>query len=256
MLNKSFAGQRSNSGAASAQWAKRERNRALTRKEGKSINLSLHYLEQVIIALQQKQRSHSKGKGANSGYVPYRNSVLTSVLRDSLGGNCRTVFIATLNPEPEFTEESVSTCRFAQRCGMLTSYIAVNKQEDISATVKRLKAQNKKIKTELSQALRMLYKVGFSDAAIREALQRGELHLEGNKQLALFARDLGKQDERACEHLVRDFLNKPPHYPTGHVSDFFSLNAIPRDSSGIPEWWVKVRDMAQAQLCMTLLKVS
>uniref|UniRef100_A0A3P8RW44 Kinesin family member 6 n=1 Tax=Amphiprion percula TaxID=161767 RepID=A0A3P8RW44_AMPPE len=46
--------------------------------EAKYINLSLHYLEQVIIALSEKNRSH----------IPYRNSMLTSVLRDSLGGNC------------------------------------------------------------------------------------------------------------------------------------------------------------------------
>ena len=49
-------------------------------KEARYINLSLHYLEQVIIALQEKQK-----------YVPYRNSMMTSVLRDSLGGNCKTV---------------------------------------------------------------------------------------------------------------------------------------------------------------------
>uniref|UniRef100_A0A3B5LVH7 Kinesin family member 6 n=1 Tax=Xiphophorus couchianus TaxID=32473 RepID=A0A3B5LVH7_9TELE len=54
--------------------------------EAKYINLSLHYLEQVIIALSEKNRSH----------IPYRNSMLTSVLRDSLGGNCMTTMIATM----------------------------------------------------------------------------------------------------------------------------------------------------------------
>ncbi|XP_010180813.1 PREDICTED: kinesin-like protein KIF6, partial [Mesitornis unicolor] len=55
--------------------------------EAKYINLSLHYLEQVIIALAEKNRSH----------IPYRNSMMTSVLRDSLGGNCMTTMIATLS---------------------------------------------------------------------------------------------------------------------------------------------------------------
>lgn len=54
-------------------------------KEAKYINLSLHYLEQVIIALQER----SQGKPRH--HIPYRNSMMTSVLRDSLGGNCLTV---------------------------------------------------------------------------------------------------------------------------------------------------------------------
>lgn len=57
-------------------------------KEAKYINLSLHYLEQVIIAL------HEKATGKRS-HIPYRNSMMTSVLRDSLGGNCKTTMVAT-----------------------------------------------------------------------------------------------------------------------------------------------------------------
>jgi len=68
--------------------------------QGKYINLSLHYLEQVIVALQER------GKG-NRMHIPYRNSMMTSVLRDSLGGNCRTVFIVTLNAEFDFVDESM-----------------------------------------------------------------------------------------------------------------------------------------------------
>ena len=86
-------------------------NSRLTRKEGKSINLSLHYLEQVILALQ-----NNKANKHGVTHIPYRNSTMTCVLRDSLGGNCRTVFIATVNCEPEYIDETISTCRFAQRC--------------------------------------------------------------------------------------------------------------------------------------------
>lgn len=57
--------------------------------EAKYINLSLHYLEQVIVALSESGRSH----------IPYRNSMMTSVLRDSLGGNCMTTMIATISVE-------------------------------------------------------------------------------------------------------------------------------------------------------------
>lgn len=74
--------------------------------EAKYINRSLSYLEQVIIAL------HEKAKGTRV-HVPYRNSMMTSILRDSLGGNCKTVMIANLSPDIENEEESISTARFA-----------------------------------------------------------------------------------------------------------------------------------------------
>ena len=47
-------------------------------------------------------------------FVPYRNSMMTSVLRDSLGGNCKTVMVATMSTEESYLDETISTCRFAQ----------------------------------------------------------------------------------------------------------------------------------------------
>ena len=58
----------------------------------------------VIVALSEKKRDH----------VPYRNSILTSVLRDSLGGNALTTMIATISLEKRNLQESLATCRFAQ----------------------------------------------------------------------------------------------------------------------------------------------
>jgi kinesin family protein 6/9 len=72
--------------------------------EAKYINTSLFFLEMVIVALYEKA---TKGRT----HVPYRNSMMTSVLRDSLGGNCKTIMIATINPEACHSEESLSTCR-------------------------------------------------------------------------------------------------------------------------------------------------
>lgn len=66
---------------------------------------------QVILSLRSKKNTVAKGY-----HVPYRNSMLTSVLRGSLGGNCKSIFIATLNPENDFVDESISSCRFMQRC--------------------------------------------------------------------------------------------------------------------------------------------
>ena len=49
--------------------------------------------------------------------------MMTTVLRDSLGGNCRTVMIATVTAEAEQVDESISTCRFAQRVAMISNQV-------------------------------------------------------------------------------------------------------------------------------------
>lgn len=85
--------------------------------EAKYINLSLSYLEQVIIALHEKATTH------NSRYIPYRNSLLTTILKDSLGGNCKTVMVANLSTDVENIDEMISTVRFAQRCAKLENQV-------------------------------------------------------------------------------------------------------------------------------------
>jgi kinesin family protein 6/9 len=89
------------------------------KNEAKYINKSLSYLEQVIIALYER----SKGTRA---HVPYRNSMMTSILRDSLGGNCKTVMIATLSVDKASEDETLSTARFAHRCQKLVNDVSVN----------------------------------------------------------------------------------------------------------------------------------
>ena len=81
-------------------------------KEAKYINLSLHYLEHVIICL------NKKAQGENV-HIPYRNSLLTLFLRDSLGGNSKTRVIATVNMEEADIEETIPTCKFLQRVALV-----------------------------------------------------------------------------------------------------------------------------------------
>lgn len=108
--------------------------------EAKYINLSLHYLEQVIVALSEKSRSH----------IPYRNSMMTSVLRDSLGGNCMTTMIATCSLEKKNIDESISTCRFAQRVAMIKNDVLLNEEIDPKLLIAQLKAEVQRLKDELA----------------------------------------------------------------------------------------------------------
>ncbi|XP_078254896.1 kinesin-like protein KIF6 isoform X2 [Rhinoraja longicauda] len=108
--------------------------------EAKYINLSLTYLEQVIIALAEKNRAH----------IPYRNSMMTSVLRDSLGGNCMTTMVATLSVDKRNLEESISTCRFAQRVALIKNEAILNEEIDPRLVTLRLKKEIQQLKDELA----------------------------------------------------------------------------------------------------------
>ncbi|XP_041668171.1 kinesin-like protein KIF6 [Cheilinus undulatus] len=138
--------------------------------EAKYINLSLHYLEQVIIALSEKNRSH----------IPYRNSMLTSVLRDSLGGNCMTTMIATMGVDRRNLDESISTCRFAQRVALIKNEAVLNEELDPSLLIARLKREIQSLKEELEMVT-------------------GE---QRNDQLAV-------EERQQLEELVRAFLDDP-----------------------------------------------
>nr|XP_002124970.1 kinesin-like protein KIF6 [Ciona intestinalis] len=108
--------------------------------EAKYINLSLHFLEQVIVALSEKKRQH----------IPYRNSMMTSVLRDSLGGNCMTTMIATVAVDKKNLDESISTCRFAQRVAMIKNEATLNEELDPKLMIIRLKKEVQGLKDELA----------------------------------------------------------------------------------------------------------
>merc|ERR1712008_636261 len=85
-------------------------------KEATKINLSLSALGNVISALVDGKSSH----------IPYRDSKLTRLLQDSLGGNARTVMVANLGPASYNYEESVTTLRFANRAKNIKNKPRIN----------------------------------------------------------------------------------------------------------------------------------
>eukprot|EP00958_Prasinococcus_capsulatus_P000460 scaffold40_cov413-Prasinococcus_capsulatus_cf.AAC.3 len=75
--------------------------------------------------------------------------MMTSVLRDSLGGNCKTTMIANISIQQEHLDESISTCRFAQRVAMISNTVMVNEELDPDLVIKRLKQEVKELKEEI-----------------------------------------------------------------------------------------------------------
>uniref|UniRef100_A0AAR2JXX8 Kinesin family member 13A n=1 Tax=Pygocentrus nattereri TaxID=42514 RepID=A0AAR2JXX8_PYGNA len=115
-------------------------------KEGSNINKSLTTLGCVISALADQ----SAGKGKNK-FVPYRDSVLTWLLKDNLGGNSKTAMIATVSPAADNYEETLSTLRYADRAKRIVNHAVVN--EDPNARIIReLREEVEKLREQLSQA--------------------------------------------------------------------------------------------------------
>jgi len=97
-----------------------------TLEEAKKINQSLSALGNCIYALGQKKRGH----------IPYRDSKLTHILRESLGGNCKTTLLITCSPHKLNIEETISTLKFGQRAKKLKNEISQNKEKTVEELTK------------------------------------------------------------------------------------------------------------------------
>uniref|UniRef100_A0A8D0AN83 Kinesin family member 13B n=1 Tax=Sander lucioperca TaxID=283035 RepID=A0A8D0AN83_SANLU len=115
-------------------------------KEGSNINKSLTTLGLVISALAEQGSTKNKNK-----FVPYRDSVLTWLLKDCLGGNSRTAMVATVSPSADNYEETLSTLRYADRAKSIVNHAVVN--EDPNARIIReLREEVEKLRVQLTQA--------------------------------------------------------------------------------------------------------
>uniref|UniRef100_A0A6Q2WU84 Kinesin family member 13Bb n=1 Tax=Esox lucius TaxID=8010 RepID=A0A6Q2WU84_ESOLU len=113
-------------------------------KEGSNINKSLSTLGLVISALADQGAGKTK-------FVPYRDSVLTWLLKDSLGGNSRTAMVATVSPAADNYDETLSTLRYADRAKSIVNHAVIN--EDPNARIIReLREEVEKLREQLTKA--------------------------------------------------------------------------------------------------------
>jgi len=107
-------------------------------KEGIKINLSLTALGNVISALVDGKSTH----------IPYRDSKLTRLLQDSLGGNTKTVMIAAVSPADYNYDETLSTLRYASRAKSIKNKPKVN-EDPKDALLKEYELEIKRLKEML-----------------------------------------------------------------------------------------------------------
>ncbi|CAL9702874.1 unnamed protein product [Knipowitschia caucasica] len=120
-------------------------------KEGANINKSLTTLGKVISALAEVDNCTSKSKKKKkTDFIPYRDSVLTWLLRENLGGNSRTAMVAALSPADINYDETLSTLRYADRAKNIKCNAVINEDPN-NKLVRDLKDEVARLK-ELLQA--------------------------------------------------------------------------------------------------------
>ncbi|CAG5037147.1 unnamed protein product [Parnassius apollo] len=128
-------------------------------KEATKINQSLSVLGNVISALVDGKSTH----------IPYRNSKLTRLLQDSLGGNSKTVMIATIGPAESNYVETISTLRYANRAKNIENKTHVN-SEPGDALLTRFQQEIDQLKKQLEEAANEIEEEGEE-----EEISEGEL---------------------------------------------------------------------------------
>ncbi|ORC87835.1 putative C-terminal motor kinesin [Trypanosoma theileri] len=144
-------------------------------QETRVINKSLAMLEQVVLALAAHRPRH----------VPYRQSKLTMLLKDSIGGSSRTTLIANVWPEPRHTEATIATLNFAKRMMRVESKPAMHASMDPEAQIKMLQKQLLSLKAELRMQDQLAGREAVATAPletdeIQTARERVEAFIEGS----------------------------------------------------------------------------
>uniref|UniRef100_A0ACD5YZ84 Uncharacterized protein n=1 Tax=Avena sativa TaxID=4498 RepID=A0ACD5YZ84_AVESA len=173
---------------AGSERAKRTGADGLRLKEGIHINRGLLALGNVISALGDEKK---RKEGA---FVPYRDSKLTRLLQDSLGGNSKTVMIACISPADSNAEETINTLKYANRARNIQNKAVINR-DPVTAEMQKLRSQLEQLQSEL------LFSRSGSAALEELQLLQQKVSLLELKNSELYC-EL-KEREMSCEQLAQ-----------------------------------------------------
>ncbi|XP_012774143.1 kinesin-like protein KIF16B isoform X8 [Maylandia zebra] len=143
-------------------------------KEGGNINKSLVTLGNVISALaDMSQGGVNTNLKKKSVFVPYRDSVLTWLLKDSLGGNSKTIMIATISPADVNYGETLSTLRYANRAKNIINKPTINEDANVRL-IRELRAEIARLKALLVQGNQIALLDSPTALSMEEKLHQNE----------------------------------------------------------------------------------
>ena len=162
-------------------------------KEASTINKSLSVLGNVIMSLANFNKNSST---RSKQHIHYRDSKLTFLLRDSLGGNTRTSMIATVSPGDKNFSESLSTLKFAARAKFIQNKVVAN--EDAAGTTESLRNEINRLKSKIRKTCTSSFRM---DESAKKELDHYKTMLL--KQDSVWKRKLASADVKLKEALER-----------------------------------------------------
>ncbi|RWS28586.1 kinesin-like protein KIF16B isoform X2, partial [Leptotrombidium deliense] len=137
-------------------------------KEGGHINKSLVTLGCVIKALAENCQNNAQNSPSSrkTSFIPYRDSVLTWLLKDSLGGNSKTVMIATVSPADCNYGETLSTLRYANRAKNIINKPTIN-EDGNTKLIRELRAEIERLKLMIGETPAVIEKVHENEARVK-----------------------------------------------------------------------------------------
>eukprot|EP00759_Apiculatamorpha_spiralis_P056890 PhF_6_TR8322/c0_g1_i2/m.12946 len=201
--------------------------------EAKTINQSLSTLRRVIDILIENE---SIPAGKQKGVPPYRESMLTWVLSDSLGGNSKTTLVATLSPHVSNMEDTTATLRYALKAKGITCKVSVN-EEKTAVVVSALKLQIEEMRRQMSEAAsgsetnkaamddireeitrrEEEYKAALEDQQKLESIGASLREAIASKQKELDALNPGLQEKLKTAQQVVELEAETQHHETKHA---------------------------------------
>lgn len=186
-------------------------------KESVSINQGLLALGNVISALgDDKRRIGSAGSGSGAVHVPYRDSKLTRLLQDSLGGNARTLMIACVSPASVNFEETLNTLKYANRAKNIKNKPIVN--DKIVSEEERLRNDEEmlRMREEISNLQTQLKQQKAGAPPSRppsrpsSSMGKKEKNVDQERELVTVNRELAQATK--CVHLYGDAIESIRSY--------------------------------------------
>ncbi|XP_073236742.1 kinesin-like protein KIF28P [Porites lutea] len=193
-------------------------------KEGSAINQSLSTLGNCIKALADLSM------GKKGALVPFRDSVLTKLLKNALGGNSKTIMIAALSPADINFDETLSTLRFADRAKSIKTKAVVN-ESPTEKLIRELREENQKLMEQLKMAGQPIIvpgepgqpqMVGVSEEEVNEMKKEMEQQLLQNQremeemkkswQERLAEQEAANKAKEEQERKEKEMLKTTPHF--------------------------------------------
>jgi hypothetical protein len=180
---------------------------------------SLHTLGRCIASLAKVSKDRNTDIATNPVHIPYRDSKLTRILQDSLGGNSKTCLLATINPSSIYGDENISTLRFADRAHQVMTHAKINKKAKSSDYEVAM------LREEINRLQQLLYANGILDQ------QRPELSMpihDDTKE---------NEDEKECVIAFEDEQNERAHEEI--FGDQILVNSVPTTAAEDSKWIIQ-----------------